>query len=268
MQTKTDEGIKKTAKALIQINNFEKLSFENLENTKITKGKEIRSEEEIEFDIKKSESDDLRDLEIDKNRDDTDSGKTDEVEINVVINDADEDSLMNSTELQFAKNLETKSIEEVQKSHISGIKKNHSYELGHQTNTDNDFLDIDFENEILVKQRVRKLSQDILEQNRVNALNYNQKMLLQSKKNMAISETQNCKLLSGGDKKQKIIKMQNSFRSNNHKDFLVKINMIGDLRAGKSEFVGIVTDSKKPSTSKKKAKESLKKLERNLTKKE
>ena len=61
------------------------------------------------------------------------------------------------------------------------------------------------------------------------------------------------------EQRQKTLKMKESFRSgSSHKNFLVKINMIGDTNAGKTEFVNIITNKKESKTNTKQAKKALK----------
>lgn len=58
---------------------------------------------------------------------------------------------------------------------------------------------------------------------------------------------------------QKLNKMKDSFRScSSHKNFLVKVNMIGNIGAGKTEFVNIITNNKKPKQNIKQAKKAMK----------
>jgi hypothetical protein len=150
---------------------------------------------------------------------------------------------------------------------ISGIKKNFSYDLNKKVQN-KDLLDVDDEDEVTIKKRVRKLSQDILDSNRLDAKMFSDRkhseINIKNLDQIDLSST----ISSSGEKKQKTIQVNSSFKSNNHKDFLVKINMIGDLNSGKSEFVSIVTESVKPSTNKQMAKKASQRVNQKLTKKE
>jgi hypothetical protein len=148
---------------------------------------------------------------------------------------------------------------------ISGIKKNFSYDITREVKTEH--LEVGLSDEKEKRRRVRKLSQEILELNRMEV----KESLKTKKSDFDARGLRNIDLSSNISKdelSQKLIRVNSSFKSNNHKDFLVKINMIGDLKSGKTEFVSIVTDSKQPSRNKKEAKKGMQGMNQKLNKKE
>ena len=150
---------------------------------------------------------------------------------------------------------------------ISGIKKNFSYDINDSLRKI-DQSEIDYSDPQEIKKRVRKLSQDILDSNRMHL-----KMSKSRKKtdidNVLLDNIDLSSVMSQQDENgQKVIKLNTSIKSGNHKDFLVKVNMIGDLNSGKSSFVNIITESKPHSKNKNEAKKGIKGVNSILSKKE
>jgi hypothetical protein len=241
------------------------LSFDNFDMDSDRLGKQIVSDEDIIINVNKNFSE-----ESDTSHSDEESKKNQVKEMLKLQKDLEnqkrikisnlgtQNSSFRNTDISMRKNFD-KNV------NISGIKKNFSYDLNKKFK-DKDTLKVDYVDEGIIKKRVRKLSQEILELNRKDNKNF-QKRLSDFKRenedNVDLSS-----IISSSGEKQKTIQINSSFKSNNHKDFLVKINMIGDLNAGKSEFVNIVTESQKPSKNKKMAKKACKRMNKKLTKKE
>ena len=102
-----------------------------------------------------------------------------------------------------------------------------------------------YENEEKRKKRLRKLSASILEENRVYIKEMKRRNNSESK-NIADDQADSTSDRSDDNLKvQRTINIDMTLSSKSQRDYLIKINTIGDLKVGKSSFVSIISGSQK-----------------------
>ena len=102
-----------------------------------------------------------------------------------------------------------------------------------------------YENEENRQNRLRKLSASILEENRVYIKEMKRRKNSGSRNENDDHADSTSDVSDDNLKVQRTIKVNKSFSSKSQRDYLIKINTIGDLKVGKSCFVNIVSGNQK-----------------------